>query len=74
MDRKWIVSMATKVNLKKYIAIEGQWRFVSVLRIGGKPKTEMHLRVSVEEARRQVASIPDKSCIRAADDNWEESG
>jgi integrase len=40
MDRKWIVSMATKVNLKKYIAIEGRWRFVPVLKIGGKPRPE----------------------------------
>jgi hypothetical protein len=30
----------------------------------------MHLRVSVEEARRQVVSIPHKSCVKAADDNW----
>src|ERR1035441_8391462 len=40
MDRKWIVSMATKVNRKKYIAIEGRWRFVPVLKIGGKPRPE----------------------------------
>jgi integrase/recombinase XerD len=32
--------MASKVNLKKYIAIDGRWRFVPVLKIAGKPRPE----------------------------------
>jgi integrase/recombinase XerD len=32
--------MASKVNLKKYIAIDGRWRFVPVLKVGGKPRPE----------------------------------
>src|SRR5271163_818625 len=32
--------MASKVNLKKYIAIDGRWRFVPVLKVDGKPRPE----------------------------------
>ena len=38
MDRKWIVNMAAKANLKKYLAIEGKWQFVPVLKVNGTPK------------------------------------
>ncbi len=30
--------MATKVNLKKYLAIDGKWQFVPVLKVDGKPR------------------------------------
>ena len=30
--------MALKVNLKKYLKIEGRWQFVAVLRVNGLPK------------------------------------
>ena len=29
--------MASKVNLKKYVQLNGKWQFVSVLKIKGKP-------------------------------------
>lgn len=32
--------MAAKVNLKKYIAIGGRWRFVPVLKVRGEPRPE----------------------------------
>lgn len=30
--------MASKVNLKKYVLLNGKWQFVSVLKIKGKPR------------------------------------
>jgi hypothetical protein len=30
--------MATKVNLKKYLAHEGKWQFFPVLKINGEPR------------------------------------
>jgi hypothetical protein len=30
--------MAAKVNLKKYLAIDGRWQFVPVLKVKGKPE------------------------------------
>jgi hypothetical protein len=35
-DRRWIESIAIKVNLKKYISVDGKWRFVPVLKVTGK--------------------------------------
>ena len=32
--------MASKVNLKKYVQLNGKWQFVSVLKIKGKPRPE----------------------------------
>jgi hypothetical protein len=32
--------MATRLNLKKYIAIDGGWRFVPVLKVNGKHRPE----------------------------------
>ena len=31
---------ATRPNLKKYIAINGRWRFVPVLKVNGKPRPD----------------------------------
>jgi hypothetical protein len=31
--------MAVKVNLKKYLAIDGRWQFVPVLKVDGRPQT-----------------------------------
>ena len=33
--------MAPRVNLKKYLAIEGRWQFVPVLKVNGKPRPEV---------------------------------
>ena len=41
MDRKWIVSMASKVNLKKYLPHDGKWQFFPVLKVNGKPRPEV---------------------------------
>jgi integrase len=39
-DRRWIVIMVSKANLKKYLAVGGRWQFVPVLKINGKPRPE----------------------------------
>ena len=41
VDRSWIVIMAIRVNLKKYLAIGGRWQFVPVLKIDGKPDLKL---------------------------------
>jgi hypothetical protein len=40
LDRRWIVSMGVKVNLKKYLAIDGKWQFVPALKTGADDAPE----------------------------------
>jgi hypothetical protein len=37
LDRKSIVNIANKVNLKEYLAIGGPWQFLPGLRVNGIP-------------------------------------